>query len=96
MLLFRVSLSSSHATPLTLLQVGDLQNWIDMGRLQVPKDRFLTIKDIVDAGIFKANRVKHGIKLLAKVKDISSARWMRMCCATGAGCQIDHGNSYLT
>lgn len=37
-----------------------------MGRLVVPADRLMTMKDLVDAGIFKANRVKHGIKLLAR------------------------------
>ncbi|TFJ85447.1 hypothetical protein NSK_002957 [Nannochloropsis salina CCMP1776] len=54
------------AEPLTPLFVGTVQNWIDMGRLVVPADRLMTMKDLVDAGIFKANRVKHGIKLLAR------------------------------
>jgi hypothetical protein len=55
------------ATPMTPLQLGDLQNWIDMGRLKVPQDRLLTMKDIVDAGMMKAGAIKHGIKLLGKV-----------------------------
>lgn len=54
---------------MTPIPVGTIQNWIDMGRLEPPKDGFLTMKDIVDAGIVNATKVKHGIKLMGQVKD---------------------------
>jgi len=50
-----------------MLSIGKIQNWVDMGRIQVPKDRFVTIKDLVDAGLVKLNKVKFGIKLLGDV-----------------------------
>lgn len=53
---------------MTPIAVGTIQNWIDMGRLQPPTDGFLTMKDIVDAGIVNGTKVKHGIKLFGKVK----------------------------
>lgn len=59
-------LNNSWAEPLTPLHVGELQNWVDMGRLPVPPNRLVTMKNLVDAGLFKANKVKHGIKLLAR------------------------------
>ena len=46
------------------LSVGDLQMWISMGRLSVPTDRLLTMKDIVDCGRFPANAVRDGLKLV--------------------------------
>jgi len=57
-----------HAEEMVPVNVGTLQDYIDMGRLSVPADgdRPLTIKDLVDAGITKASSVKHGVKLLAK------------------------------
>ena len=48
------------------MHIGEVQNWVDMGRLTVPPNRLLTMKDLVDAGLFKANKIKHGIKLLAR------------------------------
>lgn len=58
-----------HAEEMVPINVGTLQDYIDMGRLPVPAadgDRPLTIKDLVDAGITKASSVKHGVKLLGK------------------------------
>ena len=61
-----------HATPMLPLNVGTLQNYIDMGRLPVTKDdedsnvpTVLTLRDLQLAGLFKANGVKHGVKLLS-------------------------------
>lgn len=47
-----------------LLSIGDLQMWISMGRLEVPTNRLLTMKDLMDSGRFKANAVKDGLKLV--------------------------------
>jgi len=55
-----------HAEEMVPINVGTLQDYIDMGRLPSGGDRPLTIKDLVDAGITKASSVKHGIKLLGK------------------------------
>lgn len=35
---------------MTPLHVGEVQNWIDMGRLQVPEGRILTMKVCVCRG----------------------------------------------
>ena len=57
------------------LNVGTIQDYIDMGRLSVDatgEDAKLpvwTMKDLLDAGMFTASSVKHGIKLLAKGKE---------------------------
>jgi ribosomal protein L15, bacterial/organelle len=57
-----------HAEPMVPINVGTLQDYIDMGRL-IPSDDPLTIKDLVDAGVTKCSSVKHGVKLLAKGKE---------------------------
>jgi large subunit ribosomal protein L15 len=49
------------------LNIGTLQDYVDMGRLQT--DRVLTLKDLCDAGICTASSIKHGVKLLGKGKD---------------------------
>jgi len=59
---------NNHAEPMVPINVGTLQDYIDMGRL-VPSDEPLTIKDLVDAGVTKCSSVKHGVKLLAKGKE---------------------------
>lgn len=57
-----------HAEPMVPINVGTLQDYIDMGRL-VPSNEPLTIKDLVDAGVTKCSSIKHGVKLLAKGKE---------------------------
>lgn len=47
------------------VNLGTIQDYVDMGRLNVSSDRVLTLKDLVDAGVVTGN-VKHGVKLLAK------------------------------
>jgi large subunit ribosomal protein L15 len=54
--------TNKHAKPMNPLNIGRLQDYVDMGRL--PVDKELTIKDLVDAGVTR--NVKHGVKLLAK------------------------------
>jgi large subunit ribosomal protein L15 len=49
------------------VNVGTIQNYIDMGRL--PTDKVLTLKDLVDSGMIKASAIKHGVKLLADGKE---------------------------
>ena len=44
------------------VNLGTIQDYVDMGRLQVEKE--ITLKDLVDAGV--THNVKHGVKLLAK------------------------------
>ncbi len=53
------------------VNVGTLQDYIDMGRLVPPSDddEPLTIKDLIEAGVTKRTSVKHGVKLLAKGKE---------------------------
>lgn len=53
------------------VNVGTIQDYIDMGRLVPPMDdeEPLTIKDLIDAGVTKKSSVKHGVKLLAKGKE---------------------------
>jgi len=60
-----------HAQPMLPINVGTIQDHIDMGRLKVPQpdDPPISLKDLVDVGITKANSIKHGIKLLAKGKE---------------------------
>ena len=63
---------NSNAQPMVPINVGTLQDYIDMGRLVVTeknKDKPLTMKDLVNAGITKASTIKHGIKLLGKGKE---------------------------
>ena len=48
------------------MNLGRIQEYIDMGRLPVPPaGQMLTMRDLLASGV--VNRVKQGIKLLAKV-----------------------------
>jgi len=60
-----------HATPMLALNLGTLQDFVDMGRLIPPKpdEPALNLKDLVEAGIAKNSSIKHGMKLLAKGKE---------------------------
>jgi len=60
-----------HKEDMVPLNVGTLQDYVDMGRLRVPgpDDPALTMKDFVDAGITKNNSIQFGMKLLSKGKD---------------------------
>ena len=56
------------------INLGTIQDYIDMGRLVLPEkdggvSKPLTMKDLLDAGLCTASSVKHGIKLLAKGKE---------------------------
>jgi large subunit ribosomal protein L15 len=52
------------------VNVGTIQDYIDMGRLpQVSEGQVLTMKDLVTAGIAKNSSIKHGMKLLGDGKE---------------------------
>jgi large subunit ribosomal protein L15 len=53
------------ATPMHPLNVDRLQLFIDMGRID--PTHTITMKTLTDSGLLKTSRVKHGVKLLAKV-----------------------------
>ena len=49
-----------------ILNVGQIQEWIDLGRL-VPKEKdFVTTRDLVVSGVIK--NVQDGVKILGKVR----------------------------
>mmetsp|Transcript_19249 Transcript_19249/g.24987 ORF Transcript_19249/g.24987 Transcript_19249/m.24987 type:complete len:289 (-) Transcript_19249:174-1040(-) len=53
-----------------VINVSTIQNFIDMGRLSVPKpdqvgQRVITMRDLIVAGLVRP-QVRHGVKLLAK------------------------------
>lgn len=56
-----------HKTDMLPVNLGTLQDYVDMGRL--PTDRVLTLRDLCDAGICTPSSIKHGVKLLAKGKE---------------------------
>jgi len=63
-----------HKAEILSLNVGTIQDFIDMGRLSIDNNNSdgipaWNMKDLLDAGMFTASSVKHGIKLLAKGKE---------------------------
>ena len=60
--------TNSNATPMLGVNLGTLQDYVDMGRLD-PNKQPLTLKDLVDAGLAKNNSIEHGVKLLARGKE---------------------------
>lgn len=59
--------NKNHETHMVPLNIETLQNFIDMQR--VSTDTTITLFDLLQAGMFKPNSVKHGVKLLAKGKE---------------------------
>lgn len=57
-----------HKADMLPVNVGTIQDYVDMGRL-VPDKGVITLKDLCDAGICKPSSSKHGVKLLAKGKE---------------------------
>lgn len=58
-----------HKADMLGVNLGTIQDYIDMGRLPQAETSVLTLKDLVDAGIATPNSIKHGMKLLAKGKE---------------------------
>lgn len=56
-----------HKTDMVAINLGTLQDYVDMGRLDI--DKVLTLKDLCDAGMCTISSMKNGIKLLAKGKE---------------------------
>lgn len=54
-------------TDMLPLNVGKLQDFIDMGRINLPgsDDKPLDLKDLVDAGLTKCSAINDGVKLLS-------------------------------
>jgi large subunit ribosomal protein L15 len=63
------------------INVGTVQQYIDMGRISATK--VLNLKDLVDAGMCKPSAIKHGIKLLAK-GEVTSPIQLHVSRASGA------------
>ncbi len=59
--------NTAHETPMLPINLGKLQDFVDMGRLSTEK--ILTMKDLVEAGVATMSSVKHGMKLLSKGKE---------------------------
>eukprot|EP00548_Thalassiothrix_antarctica_P007839 CAMPEP_0194136106 /NCGR_PEP_ID=MMETSP0152-20130528/6137_1 /TAXON_ID=1049557 /ORGANISM="Thalassiothrix antarctica, Strain L6-D1" /LENGTH=263 /DNA_ID=CAMNT_0038832619 /DNA_START=190 /DNA_END=977 /DNA_ORIENTATION=+ len=62
-------MKNRNATPMLGINLGKIQDYIDMGRLDptyYSEVRPLNMKDMVDVGIVgKANSIQHGVKILA-------------------------------
>mmetsp|Transcript_9148 Transcript_9148/g.19183 ORF Transcript_9148/g.19183 Transcript_9148/m.19183 type:complete len:357 (-) Transcript_9148:638-1708(-) len=69
-----------HKADMLSLNVGTIQDYIDMGRLTIDENKndndsaseripVWNMKDLLDAGMFTVSSVNHGIKLLAKGKE---------------------------
>jgi large subunit ribosomal protein L15 len=59
--------NKEHEATMVPLNVGTLQMYIDMGRIDPNKEE-ITLYDLQKAGLFKANAVKQGVKLLGDEK----------------------------
>jgi large subunit ribosomal protein L15 len=64
--------NARHKKDMVPLGLSTLQNYVDMGRID--PSRTVTLHDLLDAGIFKANAVKHGVKLLAFKGEASTVK----------------------
>lgn len=59
--------NARHAIEMLPINIGTIQNYVDMGRLDASEE--ITLRQLQLAGLFKANAVKHGVKLLADGKE---------------------------
>jgi len=83
-----------HAEPMVPINVGTIQQYIDMGRISNTK--VLTLKDLVDAGMCKPSAIKFGIKLLAK-GEVTSPIQLHVSRASGAAIQaIEQAGGQVT
>lgn len=60
--------NTRHETLMNGVNIGTIQMYIDMKRLD--PEQPITVTTLKQAGLFKANAVKHGVKLLAAGKDM--------------------------
>ena len=59
------------------VQLGRLQLFLDMGRIDASKT--ITLKTLVDSGLVTCSRVKHGVKLLGNVSSASMFFFLFIC-----------------
>lgn len=59
--------NKNHEDRMVPLNIETLQNYIDMKR--VSPESIITLRDLMEAGMFKPSAVKNGVKLLATGKD---------------------------
>jgi large subunit ribosomal protein L15 len=64
--------NKKHSAPQQPLNLGTIQIYLDMKRLLSPgtPEEPMTLRHLLEAGLFKANAVKHGVKLLADGKEL--------------------------
>jgi hypothetical protein len=60
-----LTVSCRHALDLEVVNVGRVQEFIDMGRLRPSGTALITMKDLLDAGVVSS--IKQGVKLLGRV-----------------------------
>jgi large subunit ribosomal protein L15 len=59
--------NARHAAEMLPINLGTLQMYIDMGRIDPNKP--ITMRELMEAGLFKANAVQNGVKLLSNGKE---------------------------
>jgi large subunit ribosomal protein L15 len=59
--------NARHAAEMLPINLGTLQTYIDMGRID--PNKVITMRELLQAGLFKANAVKNGVKLLSNGKE---------------------------
>eukprot|EP00587_Corethron_hystrix_P008538 CAMPEP_0113297010 /NCGR_PEP_ID=MMETSP0010_2-20120614/52_1 /TAXON_ID=216773 ORGANISM="Corethron hystrix, Strain 308" /NCGR_SAMPLE_ID=MMETSP0010_2 /ASSEMBLY_ACC=CAM_ASM_000155 /LENGTH=317 /DNA_ID=CAMNT_0000149831 /DNA_START=131 /DNA_END=1084 /DNA_ORIENTATION=+ /assembly_acc=CAM_ASM_000155 len=60
--------NKKHADPMIPIAVAKIQDYIDMGRLIPPTTRPINMLDLVESGLTKMSKIKHGCKLLSGKK----------------------------
>lgn len=65
----KVGFNNHTRKDLAVVNIGQIQEWIDRGRLVPKKDDFITIRDLMVCGIVKDAR--EGVKLLGKGKELA-------------------------
>jgi len=87
--------NKAHEARMVPMNLGRLQLYIDMGRIDPSKE--ITMREMQLAGLFKANGVKHGVKLLA---DGTIKQPLRICVSRASESSIaaveDIGGSVTT
>lgn len=59
--------NARHAAEMLPINLGTVQMYIDMGRID--PNKVITMRELMEAGLFKANAVQNGVKLLSNGKE---------------------------
>jgi large subunit ribosomal protein L15 len=59
--------NARHAAEMLPINLGTIQMYIDMGRID--PNKVITMRELMEAGLFKANGVQNGVKLLSNGKE---------------------------